>query len=618
MWPGRARAVFVLFAALALASLSNRVGASRYIPMEQQTDATGTLDFPVQTNVRAAQSFVPTANFTATRIAAFLQDVGRSDDLTLTLVPDAGGQPATMTILGSGTNNTNSAFEWANFTLTPSVAVTAGTTYWIVADDNAGSGEGYAWRYEATDAYPRGNASTATGATWTAQPGDFAFVVYGWIPAAVGLTVTADRTTVVGGEGVRYTIRVTNGGTEDATAVWVNATLDSRLRFASAGPGPVVFAGSVVTFNPSAIPTGTTLLFLNATASGIVQDNASLIVPVTVEFWDGAARDALATASIVRTRAPDVVARVALAESYADPGAVLAFDVTLTNRGNATAGHVWLNETLHRTLTYLNDTAPAPPTFDNAQQSWHFLDVVPGTQRFRVTVQLDPLATGDTIVTNFLSVDFTDPTGEGLVRGKSNTVWFRVIGPSAGTGGSNPWLWGSFAISATIVGGTYLAYARRRLRTEEIFLIHHSGVLLVHMSKNLKADHDSDILSGMFTAIMNFVRDAFNYDSDKELTGLDLGEHRVHVRKGAYTFLALVYTGKRAKWLEKTASNAIIALESEHGEMLRDWNGDTRRLVGVREILKGYFLSPTGPSRSMGWLRGARFRGGTFKPMRPL
>ncbi len=615
MRPGRARAGAILLAALALASLSVR--GSPYHEFDRQQGTSGALAFAVETNLRAAQSFVPTADFTATRVGLYVNDTGRDDALSVSLVPDAGGRPSASLVLGSGTNNSGPAFEWANFTLAPGVALRAGTRYWILADDNGGTGEGYLWRYEAADAYARGNASTATGGAWTTRAGDFAFTVYGWSAANVTATVTAGQPSVAGGDSVSFSIRFSNSGTELGTDAWVNATLDPRLQFVSAGPGPVALSGDVVTFQPPTIANGTTL-YVNATAAGVLQDNGTLVLPVTAEFFDGAARASLATSAALATRAPAVAAQLdvtTVTTSAVDPGAIVTFEVSLRNRGQAVAGHVWVNESLHRVLTYLSDTSPAPPTVDAEHQSWHFSDLGPGSLRFNVTVQVDPTAVGDTVVATFLSVEFTDPVGSGLLRGRSNTILFRVIGEAS----ANPWLWGSFAISATIVGGTYVGFVRRRLRTEEIFLIHHSGVLLVHMSKTMKADHDSDILSGMFTAIMNFVRDAFHYEGRQELHGMDLGEYRVHVRKGGITYLALVHTGKPTRWIAKLAAASVQEIESQYGELLREWDGDTRALGGVRELLKGYFLSPTGPSRSMRWARSLLARAdATFKPMRPL
>ncbi|HEV8594497.1 MAG TPA: choice-of-anchor R domain-containing protein, partial [Thermoplasmata archaeon] len=493
-------------------------------------DASGILAYSIETNLRTAQSFVPAANFTASRVGLFVQDTGRDDSLTVQIASDLAGLPDTGNILASSSNNTDASFAWANFTLAPGLTLVRGTRYWILAEDNAGNGEGYLWRYVSADVYPRGAAATASGGSWTVQAGDFSFIVYGWTPSDVAMAVSVDRATVAGGDALRLTIDFANGGTEDASNAWVNVTLDPRLRFVSGGPGPVSAIGPAVSFRPPSIPNGTSSLVLNVTGDAVLQDNVTITLPVSAEFFDGVASRYLATSATVQTVAPQVTASLALARSVVDPGSLVAYVVTVTNRGNATARHVWVNETLHPALTYLSDTAPVAADQSGARQSWHFLDVGPGTSRFNVTVQVDPGVPANTVIANFLSVEFTDPVGAGLVRGKSNTVWLDVAGLASGSG--NPWLWGSFAISATVVGGTYLGYARRRLRTEEIFLIHHSGVLLVHMSKSIKADHDSDIVSGMLTAILNFVRDAFHYDERQELQGLDLGQYRVHVRKG--------------------------------------------------------------------------------------
>jgi uncharacterized repeat protein (TIGR01451 family) len=309
-----------------------------------------------------------------------------------------------------------------------------------------------------------------------------------------------------------------------------------------------------------------------------------------------------------------VVAALDPASASVRPGDVVTFRVNVANEGRETARHVWLNETLHGALTYLSDTAAVAPERDGIAQSWHFADLLPGVSGFNVTLQVDPKAEDAIVLANFLSVEFTDRDGAGLVRAKSNTIWFTVDA----AGGANPWMWGSFAISATLVGGTYLVLARRRLRTEENFLIHHSGVLLVHMSKSMKLDHDTDILTGMFTAILNFVRDAFHYDSGQELRGMDLGQYRVHVRKGAITYLAIVHRGKNG-WIAKMATRAVQDIESRFGETLRTWDGDLRAVGGVREILRDHFLSPTGPSRSREWIRSLAARlDQSFKGMRPL
>ena len=619
MRAGRARVGIVLLAALTLASLfMSQAQASPYHEMDGQRDTSSPLEQLTGGNARIGQAFRPAANYTLTRASLYVSDRGNDDSLAVRVHPDVGGLPDETSVLAGALNNSASAYGWADFDFVPALPVVLGVPYWIVAESTNGIGNGYAWRYDGTDRYPVGNAATSSGPAWTPLPGDMAFAVFGWTAGELTIVVTPDRAAVAAGETLGYRIDLANAGTEDATDVWVNVTLDGRLRFAGAGgAGSVSVAGDTVSFRLAAIPTGNATCLLNATAGTLLDDGGFLALPTTMEYTDGVSRQAAATTALVEIRAPRVVADLNPPSANVRPGALVTFRVTVSNEGRELAAHVWLNETPHASLTYLSDTAPVAPEQVAGRQSWHFLDVAPGTESFNVTLQVDPQVSDSTVMANFLSVEYTDRDGGGLVRAKSNTIWFTVVDGAAGTG---PWLWGSFAISASVVGGGYLFLARRRLRTEEIFLIHRSGVLLVHMSKSLKSDHDTDILSGMFTAIMNFVRDAFHYGSARqELHGLDIGQFRVHVRKGDITYLAIVHSGKPTRWVAHRAREAVQDVETEYGKMLRTWDGDVGTLAGIRDILRGHFLSPTGPSRSWRRFRAAIARlDQTFKPMRPL
>ncbi|MBI4416877.1 MAG: hypothetical protein HY557_07835, partial [Euryarchaeota archaeon] len=50
-------------------------------------------------------------------------------------------------------------------------------------------------------------------------------------PSAVLLSVVSDLKSVASGEFVTFAATLTNAGAQPATDVWVNATLDERLRF---------------------------------------------------------------------------------------------------------------------------------------------------------------------------------------------------------------------------------------------------------------------------------------------------------------------------------------------------------------------------------------------------
>ncbi|HKW42756.1 MAG TPA: hypothetical protein VJP06_01090, partial [Thermoplasmata archaeon] len=60
----------------------------------------------------------------------------------------------------------------------------------------------------------------------------------------------------------------------------------------------------------------------------------------------------------------------------------------------------------------------------------------------------------------------------------------------------------------------YMLVIRRMFRIDDIFLISKDGRLLMHNTRRMRADRDEDILSGMYTAILAFLK-----DSDPEENG---------------------------------------------------------------------------------------------------
>jgi OOP family OmpA-OmpF porin len=67
-------------------------------------------------------------------------------------------------------------------------------------------------------------------------------------------------------------------------------------------------------------------------------------------------------------------------------------------------------------------------------------------------------------------------------------------------------------------------------RVEQVFLIHaETGLLLAHVTAPDLKVPDADLISGMLTAIQDFVRDSFRPGEGGTLTGFTVGEHTVHV-----------------------------------------------------------------------------------------
>ena len=69
-------------------------------------------------------------------------------------------------------------------------------------------------------------------------------------------------------------------------------------------------------------------------------------------------------------------------------------------------------------------------------------------------------------------------------------------------------------------------------RVEQIFLIHNeTGLLIQHVGLNNVNSDNSDLISGMLTAIQDFVRDSFG-SKDEEIESFNVGEFKIIIENG--------------------------------------------------------------------------------------
>jgi len=81
-------------------------------------------------------------------------------------------------------------------------------------------------------------------------------------------------------------------------------------------------------------------------------------------------------------------------------------------------------------------------------------------------------------------------------------------------------------------------------RVEQVFLIHKkTGLLLQHVSAVPGAVQDADMVSGMLTAIQDFVHDSFSSRRSDELETLQVGDLTVWIEQGPLAILAGVIRG---------------------------------------------------------------------------
>ena len=143
-------------------------------------------------------------------------------------------------------------------------------------------------------------------------------------------------------------------------------------------------------------------------------------------------------------------------------------------------------------------------------------------------------------------------------------------------------------------------------RVEQVFLIHkETGLLLQHAEAGNIAVSDTDMVSGMLTAIQDFVHDSFRMSQNEGLETLQVGELNVWIESGPHATLAAVIRGVAPQDYRETMQDAMERIEIEQRAALEAFSGDAAAFVAVHPILMDCLLvqlSEQKAGRALLWL----------------
>ena len=146
-------------------------------------------------------------------------------------------------------------------------------------------------------------------------------------------------------------------------------------------------------------------------------------------------------------------------------------------------------------------------------------------------------------------------------------------------------------------------------RVEQAFLIHaETGLLLAHATAPGLQVPDADLISGMLTAIQDFVRDSFRPNEGAILRTFSVGEHTVQVEAGPLALLALVIRGEAPEAVLRKQQDALETIHLQFAAPLADFSGDTSQFESVHPLLEECLETVVDTGRHRGrllWLRWA-------------
>ena len=124
-------------------------------------------------------------------------------------------------------------------------------------------------------------------------------------------------------------------------------------------------------------------------------------------------------------------------------------------------------------------------------------------------------------------------------------------------------------------------------RVEQVFLVHkETGLLLAKAAPSDLAVPDADLVSGMLTAIRDFVGDSFTEDAAAGgLRAFRVGELTVMVEPGPHAMLAAVVRGEPAPEFHERVQATIEGVHAQFASALVDFDGDDTAFAPAQPLL---------------------------------
>jgi OOP family OmpA-OmpF porin len=123
-------------------------------------------------------------------------------------------------------------------------------------------------------------------------------------------------------------------------------------------------------------------------------------------------------------------------------------------------------------------------------------------------------------------------------------------------------------------------------RVEQVFLIDRtSGLLLQHVHAGVAGVRDADMVSGMLTAIRDFVSDSFRVSDKSSLDAFRVGDLSVWIEHGPRAILAAVIRGTPPPALRATLQQTLETIHFQLSDALEHFEGDASPFEAARPEL---------------------------------
>lgn len=150
-----------------------------------------------------------------------------------------------------------------------------------------------------------------------------------------------------------------------------------------------------------------------------------------------------------------------------------------------------------------------------------------------------------------------------------------------------PWSLLLLLLIPAIFAAMYTRALDKRYTVEDVFMVGKEGRLIMHNTRHLRADRDEDIIAGMLTAIMAFIKDSFREDGE-DLKAFEFGDKKVLIERGAHFYLAGIYAGDAPETAPGSLREFVQDVEEQFGPILERWSGDADDIRGLKVFMDAF------------------------------
>jgi outer membrane protein OmpA-like peptidoglycan-associated protein len=142
-----------------------------------------------------------------------------------------------------------------------------------------------------------------------------------------------------------------------------------------------------------------------------------------------------------------------------------------------------------------------------------------------------------------------------------------------------------------------------RYKVQQVFLIHReTGIVLQYVSTPGDGISEAELVSGMLSAIQDFVRDSFNSKQSQDLETMQAGEFTIWVHHGPQALLAGTILGTPPPELRNVFARENELIHREFAEQLSKFSGDASVFDAARPHLQNCLLGQTAQPKKQSWM----------------